>query len=492
MHKLPLYRQLAAHYREAIDAGTLVPGERMPSIRTLMQRHDVSLSTALQICRHLESEGALEARPRAGYFVRPRALLALTPANEPGPALPDPAQYVGVHERVSHFISSPKQVETETNFAGACGAPELYPAEALRTAAMRALRQNPDLFSKTVPRTGEPQFRNVLAKRALVSRMNLAADDIIVTHGCIEALNLALRAVTQPGDTVAVESPTFFGLLQILESLGLRALEIPNSPQTGISLEALELAAQAYGNIKAVVVVPNFQNPLCSVMPDSHKAQLVEWCEARQIALIEDDTYAATGNGEAIPAALKAWDRTGNVIHCASLHKILAPGMRLGWMAPGKWHARINMLKYAQSRYNDALLQLAAADFMASSAYDRHLRRLRAHLQTQRESVAEAVATYFPQGTRLSVPEGGMAMWIELPERRSSEALFHAALHDGIRIVPGLMCSNSRRFDHFIRLSCGGLYTREVDHALRRLGQLISALPSNAASERSGQKPVHR
>ena len=476
MPKQPLYRQLAAHYLDAIAVGTLAPGERMPSVRALMQRHDVSLSTALQVCRHLEREGALEARPRAGYFVRPRALSALAPANEPGPSLPDPAQFVGTHERVSRIVSSPRLVEHEINFAGACGAPELYPAEALRTATMRVLRREPELFSRAAPRAGELQFRTVLAKRALASCMNLSADDIIVTHGCIEALNLALRAVTQPGDTVAVESPTFFGLLQILESLGLRALEIPNSPQTGISLEALELAAQAYGNIKAVVVVPNFQNPLCSVMPDTHKQQLVEWCEARQIALIEDDTYAASGNGEHLPAALKAWDRTGNVIHCASLHKTLAPGMRLGWMAPGKWHARVNMLKYAQSRYNEALLQMAAADYLASSAFERHLRRLRAHLRSQRERMAESIAQHFPAGTRLSVPEGGMALWIELPERRSSERLFGDALREGIRIVPGLMCSNSRRFDNFIRLSCGAPHTPEIDQALRRLGQLVTAL----------------
>jgi DNA-binding transcriptional MocR family regulator len=440
-----------------------------------MQRHNVSLSTALQVCRYLEAEGALEARPRQGYFVR--TCLALSSAIEPSLALPDAAQYVGIHERISEIVALGQQAPVAVNFGAACAAPEHYPLDVLQRAATRAMRQHPRLFGVATPLAGTLQFRSILSKRALMARMIIGADDILVTHGCIEALNLALRAVTQPGDTVAVESPTFFGLLQILASLGLRALEIPNSPQWGLSLEALELAVQTYSNIKALVVVPNFQNPLGSVMPDANKEKLVQWCEAHQIPLIEDDTYAATGNDETLPPALKAWDNTGNVIHCASLHKTLAPGMRLGWIAPGKWYARVEMLKYAQSRFNEALPQMVAADYMASGAYDRHLRRLSSHLRTQRERMAGAIARYFPAGTRLSVPQGGMVIWIELPGQRSTESLFREALREGICISPGLMYSNSRRFNHFLRLNCGAPFTYESDQALRRLGQLSAASP---------------
>ncbi|QDQ27193.1 PLP-dependent aminotransferase family protein [Chitinimonas arctica] len=474
-----LYSQLANHYLHAIEAGTLRCGDRMPSVRTLMERHTVSLSTALQACRHLESRGVLEARPRSGYFVRPRQQAALAPMKEPGAALPDPAQYVGIHQRVSAIIAKSQQSPVAINLAGACGAPELYPTEALQTAMIRALRGNPGLLGRPGPPTpnGDPGFRAAIAKNALWARVTLSADEIIVTHGCIEALNLALRAVTQPGDVVAVESPTFFGLLQILESLGLRALEIPSSPQTGISLEALELAAQSYNDIKAVVVVPNLQNPLGSVMPDRHKEDLVHWCEAQRIPLIEDDTYSALGDADTPLSALKAWDRTGNVIHCASLHKTLAPGMRLGWISAGKWHARVEMLKYAQSRSNESLPQIAVAEFMASGAYERHLRRLRTSLRRQREQVSAAIASYFPAGTRLSQPPGGLALWVEMPGKRSSESLFHAALQAGIRIAPGLMFSNSKRFDHYLRISCGSLYSRELEQGIRKLAGLVEALP---------------
>jgi DNA-binding transcriptional MocR family regulator len=362
------------------------------------------------------------------------------------------------------------------NFSSARSAPSLYPGEALKNAAMRALRQQPNLLVRVASYGGDATFRGVLAKRALASGMVLAPDEVLVTQGCIEALNLALRAVTQPGDIVAVESPTFYGLLQVLETLGLRALEIPTSPQTGISLEALQLAFDSYSDIKALVVVPHLQNPLGGIMPDEHKAQLVELCRQRDVALIEDDTYTGLLDDGLPKQALKAWDKDGGVIHCASLHKILAPGMRLGWMSAGRWQQRVEMLKYAQSRYNDELAQVAAADVMSSGAYDRHLQRLRGKLRDQRQRTSAAIASHFPAGTRFSQPKGGLALWVELPKQISSQVVFDRALDVGILIAPGLMFSNSNRYDHFVRLNCGAPYTPEIDQALRELGNILHAL----------------
>lgn len=476
MSATPLYQRLATHYREAIQAGSLTPGDRFPSVRNLMVRHEVSLSTALQLCRQLERDGWLEARPRSGNFVTLPRRPAARDLSEPIGLALDPAAYVGIHERVSEFITLGLLNPVKVNFSRARCSPELYPAEALRKAAAQALRRDPDLLVRVGSHNGNEGFRNVLAKRAMASGMVIAPNDIVITQGCIEALNLALRAVTQPGDVVAVESPTFFGLLQILESLGLRALEIPTSPQTGISLEALELALQTCDPIKALVVVPHLQNPLGAIMPDAHKARLVELCAASGIALIEDDTYSAAANDDRPLKALKAWDTTGNVIHCASLHKILAPGLRIGWISGGRWQARVEMFKHAQTHNNEELSQLAAAEFMASSAYDRHLRRLRVALRGQRARAAQAITAYFPEGTRFGQPDGGITLWVELADKLSSRRLFDAALKEGILIAPGLMFSNSNRFDHYIRVNCGWPYTAEIDWALRRLGQLCGEL----------------
>lgn len=474
---LPLYQRLATHYREAIAHGSLLVGDRFPSVRALMGRHGVSLSTAVQVCRQLEQEGWLEARPRSGNFVRRPARPAGPLPSEPRAGqLPDPAQFVGIHGRVSEIIARGRQQPVRVNFSSARSAPELYPGEALRLAAARALRRHPDLLVSAPPPNGCPDFLQVLARRALDAGMNLGAEEIVVTQGCMEALNLALRAVTQPGDTVAVESPTFYGLLQVLETLGLKALEIPTSPQTGLSLEALELACDHYGPIAALVVVPHLQNPLGCTMPEAHKARLVGLCAERGIALIEDDTYSPLGEDDTVLPALKHWDRQGGVIHCASLHKVLAPGLRLGWISAGRWQARVEMLKYAQSRQNEALGQLVAADFMGSSAYDRHLRRLRAALGSQRRRTTEAVLEYFPTGTLAARPQGGLALWVQLPPGVSSREVFERALGEGIFIAPGLMFSNSNRFDGYLRLNCGAPYTPATDAALRRLGAIVGEL----------------
>lgn len=476
---LPIYRRLAEHYLSAIQSGTLAPGDRMPSVRDLMRQHHVSLSTALQTLRHLEEGGWLEARPRSGYFVRQPRRAAIRPVGEPNVLAPlDPAQYVGIHEQVSDFIARRQLQAPAIDLSGMSCAPELYAVEALKNAAIRALREQPSLLTSPMPINGNVTFRQVVARRALNAGIRIGADDVVVTHGCIEALNLALRAVAQAGDTIAVESPTYFGLLQTLESLGMRALEIPTSPQTGISIEALELAIQTYGNIKAVVVVPTLQNPLGCIMPDSHKERLVALCERCAVPLIEDDAYSELADGDVAPSAAKVWDRSGNVIYCASLNKVLAPGMRLGWMTSGKWHERVKMLKFAYTRANEEWTQITAANYMGSPAYDRHLRRLRGNLKEQREQMAEAIAGYFPSETRLSVPDGGVGLWVELPRGLSSKAVFAAALDQGIGVSPGVIFSNSDRFDHYLRLCCGKPFTHELDQALRKLGGIVERLPS--------------
>lgn len=473
----PLYRRLADHYQEAILAGTLAVGDRMPSVRELMRQHQVSLSTALQSLRHMEDGGWLEARPRSGYFVRQPRRSAIRPVQEPSSLLAlDPSQYQGIHEKVSNYIALRQQRVPAVDLSGMTCAPELYAVDLLKQAAIRALRERPELLTSAMPHHGNLAFRQAVARRALGAGMRITADEVVVTHGCIEALNLALRAVAGPGDTIAVESPTYFGLLQSLENLGMRALEIPTSPHTGISVEALELAVRTYGNIKAVVVVPNLQNPLGCIMPEAHKDRLVQLCEQLQLPLIEDDAYTELADAQVTPSSLKSRDRIGNVIYCASLNKVLAPGMRLGWMNGGRWNERVRMLKYAHTRANEEWTQVTAADFISSPAYDRHLRRLRELLREQRERMAESIAAYFPEGTRLNVPQGGVGMWVELPGQVCSQTLFERALAEGVAVSPGSIFSNSDRYGHFLRICCGHPFTRELDQALRKLGRIAAAL----------------
>ncbi|WP_255370097.1 PLP-dependent aminotransferase family protein [Roseateles sp. YR242] len=482
----PLYEQVAAQYRQAIQKGLMQPGSRMPSVRALMGLHRVSLTTALQACRLLESQGLLQARQRAGYFVRPLRALRLARAAEPSQTQADPSQFVGVHQRVSDILTRAGMAQVKVHLGGACADPTLYPVKALALQAQRLLRRRPELLGQAPEPQGHPLLRTALARHALDAGIQLDPAQVLVTHGCTEALGIALRAITQPGDTVAVESPTYYGLLQILETLGLRALEIPASPHTGLSLPALQEAAEREPRLKAVVVVPHLQNPLGSLMPDDAKVALLDWCEQRDLALIEDDTYAALADQP--QRAIKSWDQTGRVIFCASMHKTLAPGMRIGWMTAGRWQHRVEILKYAQSRPNEMLGQAVVAEFLAGGQMDRHLRTLRARLAQQREAMAQLLSDHLPASTRLSLPQGGMNLWVELPPGVSSMRLFEAALEKGVRIAPGAMFSNSLRFDGFLRVNAGYLMDEGQRQAVATLGELCQSLMKHG--DRAPARPV--
>ena len=472
MNTTPLYRQLANHYLDAIRSGTLKTGERLPSIRLMMEKHAVSLSTAVQVCRELEDCGVLEARPRSGNYIRQPDTLP-KPTSIPLPPTMDSGAYVGIHEQVSSVLKASQLATIKVNFASAYCAAELYPLKTLQDNLIKSLRYDSHLLGATGSTCGNSALRNVLARRALTTKTHLVAERIVITHGATEAINLALRAVTQPGDTVAVESPTFYGLLQILESLNLRVMEVPASAHTGINLAALQLLLQGPERIKALIVIPNLHNPLGSIMPDANKARLVMLCAEHDTVLIEDDTYGDLVDTEQPLSTLKHWDQTDNVIYCASLNKTLAPGIRLGWISAGKWHDRVEMLKHAQSRGCETLSQLAVGAFMKTPSYERYLRRLRKTLTLQRRQMSESITRYFPLGTRVTNPQGGTLLWVELPRRHSSMAFFHEALKVGIQISPGDIFSNTRHFDHFVRMGCGAPYSPRIDEALETLGKIL-------------------
>lgn len=475
-----LYRQLASHYSAAIEKGTMPPGTRMPSVRELMLRHGVSLSTGLQALRWMEEQGLVEARPRIGYFVRAPAVVRLPAAREPelGSAVEvDASPFSGINPRISIFLEKARQANVQVDLGTAMPAPELFDAASLNRLAIALLREQPNILLQGATIRGtHPEFQAAMALHALGCGIRIAPEEVMATLGNSEAVNLALAAVTEPGDIVAVESPTFFGLLQGIETQGLRTLEIPSSPHTGISLEALELAVQNQPRIKAVIVVPHLQMPTGCVMPDSHKQRLVAFCNEHNLALIEDDIYRDLVEAQHPARPIKAWDAEGQVIYCASFNKTFAPGLRQGWMNAGRWHTRVQMLKYARTRNMQSWSQLLAARGVNAPSYERRLRTLRAALRTQRESSAQAIATHFPPGVRLSLPPGGLSLWLELPQGASSTLLHEQALARGIRIAPGPMFSNSGRYERFIRLSCGMPFDARVEQAYRELGGLIRAM----------------
>ncbi|HYT58526.1 MAG TPA: PLP-dependent aminotransferase family protein, partial [Haliangiales bacterium] len=300
-------------------------------------------------------------------------------------------------------------------------------------------------------------------------------DEIVITCGCQEALNLCLRAVARPGDAIAIESPTYYGILQIIEALGMKACEIPTFPRDGVCLDELVKRLNCC-RIKACVFSLNYSNPLGSCMPDGKKERLVKILAERDVPLIEDDLYGNLSHSPHRPKTAKAFDKHGLVLLCDSFSKTLAPGSRVGWTAPGRFKTQVEHLKFISSIGTAMLPQMAIAEFLANGGYDHHLRRLRRFYAEQVPRISQAITRYFPEGTKVTRPAGGYVLWVELPPRVNSLDLFQRALAEKISIAPGPIFSPTKKFRNFIRLSCGAPWSEAMDQALLKLGQLIARM----------------
>jgi DNA-binding transcriptional MocR family regulator len=462
----PLYERVADEIATMIVNGTLKPGEKLPSLRTMKQRRQVSMSTVQEAFGLLEDRGLIEAKPQSGYFVKSRlpapAPACSSPKPQPLPVVTNPLMW-----RFLRYVASGNDI----GFANAVPAAELYSVGALQTKLNQVARQQPGLLSEYGRSDGLPELRRQIARRTLDWGQSLEADDIMISNGCIEALNLCLQAVTKAGDVVAIESPCYFGLLQLLESRGLKSLEIPTDPVNGMSLGALDLATRS-GEVKAVITVANFSNPLGSLMPEESKRRMVELLGARGIPLIEDDVYGEFYFGRERPLPAKAFDTSGNVLYCSSFTKQAAPGMRVGWVAGGRYQAELQMRKFSLTYCTPPLMQAATAEFLAAGGFDRHMRQLRRALKSQVMDTIDLVSRCFPAGTRLAEPQGGYLLWLELPPGGDSLTLFDAGLAEGIGFAPGPLFSPCDEYRQCLRLSCGVPLTPVRQKALKRLGEL--------------------
>jgi DNA-binding transcriptional MocR family regulator len=321
---------------------------------------------------------------------------------------------------------------------------------------------------------GLDPLRIQIARRMVSAGCNLSPSDILITSGGTEAINFSLHAVCRPGDIVAIESPCYFATLQMLEVHGLRALEIPTHPRDGISLEALEFAIE-HDPIRAVIVISNFNNPLGSQIPDERKKALVDLLAKHNIPLIENDVCGELYFGEKRPLVCKAFDTKGLVILLSSFSKDISPGLRLGWIAPGRYSADIEWLKLTLSASSPTLPQMAVAEFLESGGYDQNLRRIRREYARNVQLMSDAVMRYFPEGTRLTRPSGGFVLWVQLPEKVDSLELYKIALQGGITLAPGHVFSATYQFSNFIRLNAA-TFNYSIERALERLGEMIHRL----------------
>lgn len=464
----PLYLQIAQLIEKQIRDGVLRVGDRIPSIRSLSREQRISISTALQAYMWLENRGYVEARNKSGFYARvPFSDLVPEPkfrVSEPEPTT------VNVGEILAKVIAAARD-STKVPLGAACPGPSLLPYHKLNQIIRRVAQKDPLHSCHYQFSPGSELLRRQIARRSLEFGCSFSARDIVITCGAMEALNLCLRAVAQPGDVIAIETPTYSGVLQLIETLGMRALEIPTHPRTGMNLEVLNRSIKKH-RVKACLVMTNCHNPLGYVLAEENKKALVDLTAKHMVPLIEDDLYGDLAFDSRRPKVAKAFDRTGLVLLCSSFSKVLAPGFRVGWVEAGRFTEKVERLKFLTTIATASLPQLVLANFLESGGYDRYLRRLRLAFSEQVRTMSQAIAKYFPPGTRLTRPWGGYLLWVELPGKVSALTLFRQALAANIAVMPGPVFSASGRFKSHLRISCGYPWSDEIDRALLTLGKL--------------------
>ena len=466
------YLEVADRIETLIENQALKVGDKLLSVRALSKEQGISLSTAFQAYYSLESKGLIEARPQSGYYVKfsRNHILDLPKVCAP----PDDAIPVSVDEMINNVYMDFNNHKI-LNFSMGAPSVDLLPAAKLNKAVMHALRESKTSCLHYEHVQGNLLLRRQIARQAFNWGGTPSEDEIVVTAGAVEALSLCVKAITQPGDTVAIESPTYFAIFQVMESHGLKVVEIPTDPVSGIDIDYLEQAIPRF-DIKACLFVNNFNNPLGSCMPDDRKKQLVEMLARKEIPLIEDDIYGELYFGKTRPKTCKTFDKAGLVLHCASFSKSLAPGFRIGWAIPGKFRDRVISLKRMHTVSTNTLSQAAVANFLSNGRFELHLRHLRKALHTQSLRYLQAISEYFPEDTCVTRPQGAFTLWIEMNKKINAYKLHKRALKHGIGIAPGQIFSSQGRFENCFRISYGEPWSDQIGHGLQTLGKLMKEM----------------
>ncbi|WP_346827501.1 PLP-dependent aminotransferase family protein [Serratia inhibens] len=465
------YATLAAILSQRIEQGLYPAGDRLPSVRMLSQEHGVSISTVQQAYRLLEESQLVEARPKSGYFVRGLRTLAELPAvTRPVQRPVDISQWEQVLELIR---TKPREDLVQLGR----GMPDISePTLKPLVKALGHMGRHGDLRSLYYDNIqGVMGLREQVARLLLDSGCQISADQLVITTGCHEALSAGLRAVCQPGDIVAVDSPCFHGTMQTLKGLGMKALEVPTDPLTGISLEALEMALDQWP-IKAILLTPNCNNPLGYIMPEARKQRLLTLAQRHDVAIIEDDVYGDIAYQYPRPRTIKSFDDDGRVLLCSSFSKTLAPGLRIGWIAPGRYLERVLHMKYIGTGSTATQPQLAIADFIRHGHYLQHLRRMRTRYQQNRDRMTGWIMKYFPPGTRVSQPRGGFMLWIELDDEFDTLRLNRYLEQQGVQIAVGSIFSASGKYRNCLRINYAPKLTPEIEQAVSRVGKTIQRL----------------
>lgn len=465
------YIELANTIEVQIKNGIFTYGDKLPSIRELRVNHQLSISTILKSMDVLISKGLINSKEKKGYYITyDKGLFSENPiVTRPS----GKANYDEIEELIEAVFVD-KETE-EIDFSIGIPDKEILPINKIKKAVIEVMHQSPDAEAKYEPVLGNPELRKIISRRSMALGCNIPVDQIITTNGCMDALHYALQVSTNPGDRIITESPTFFGILQLANNLGLEVIEIETNSREGISLNEVERHLKQK-DIKAVITVSNFGNPLGFCMSDESKKALVGLAKKYDTLIIEEDLYGDVFFNNKRPNTCKSFDDDGRVILCSSFSKTLVPGYRVGYIVTDKFHKQVLRLKTYQSIAASSISHKVVARILQTGRYDRYLNQLRIKLESNLHKYMKVIHSSFPKNTKMSKPEGGYMLWIELDPRIDSLQLFEECLKKNIRITPGRMFSLRDQYFNCIRISYGLSWSSRIENALREIGKIASKL----------------
>ena len=468
--KEPVYISFANKLAKMIDNGVFKPGDKLPSIRSLHQKKGLSIGTILQSFNYLMDKGLIVSKEKSGYFVQ----------NVSSKEIPLPkVMPVSLSGRSVHIDGLLQNLLLDgtgkkfVSFTNALPDNRLLPFNSIKRFIQQTSRDYSGSYLRLESRYGNKQLREEIAKRSLHWKGYIHADELIITNGAAEAIFCCLKAVTQAGDTVLIQDPCFFGVMQIIECLGLKVASVPSHPATGISMDDVKKTCKKLA-IKACVIVSNFNNPDGASINTEGKKQLAELANTLHIPIIEDDLYADLFFKGGRPDTIKAYDTGGWIMYCSSFTKTLAPGFRVGWCAAGRFTydvARIkSVLNHSTSNFNQqVILQL-----LCSGMFERHLLKFRLEMIKNLIRYTSLIQQHFPGGTKITQPNGGLYIWIELPVALNTSNLLEKAIAQGVSYAPGEIFSSKGGYLNYLRISYSSLWEKKVEKALITLGKLFS------------------
>lgn len=464
-----LYKTLAEKIAEQIKKGVYRSGERLPSIRRFAEKNKISVSTAVNVYSYLEDRRLITAKPKSGYIVNPNTTLDVPESSD--------SSFKPTRVKLSDLTFDIVEQSTASNIDINLGAalpnlefPAIYELHKIiaKTARKSTLKKS---FYLGGP-TGYEPLRRHIAKRSIDAGSIVSPNQIIITNGCQEAIRLSLQAIAKTGDTILTESPCFYGTLQTIELLGMKVLEVPTSPQTGLHLDALEFAFEKW-RIAACVLTPNFHNPLGYSMSEENKKRLLRIAAKHDVPIIEDDIYGELSYETSRPRTIHSYDKKGLVILCSSFSKNLDPGIRLGWVVSGKFKLRIKEQKLVSNLASPAIVQMSMAEFLEKGTFDRHLRRARTYYLQQKLLVTDLLQYYFSNDIKVTNPNGGTIIWVELPDKINAIKLYKKATKNNISFAPGQLFSTTDKYNNFIRINFGYASREKLEKGISLISQLI-------------------